>query len=131
MARQNEDNNDGNNSNREEKEGQFSKAGRSGTNRKFTEYSEEELRAQKAFVQGDFGKVSTAKETWEPFVRASRAGLLDEMQKCENSTEMLDCDAADDRHHDERQRGETNAGERGDVTAATDADNGADEDGQN
>lgn len=93
MARQNEDNNDGNNSNREEKEGQFSKAGRSGTNRKFTEYSEEELRAQKAFVQGDFGKVSTAKETWEPFVRASRAGLLDEMQKCENSKEMLDCDA--------------------------------------
>ena len=38
---------------------------------------------------------------------------------------MLDCDAADDRHHDERQRGETNAGERGDVTAATDADDGA------
>ena len=61
MVQQNEDNNDGNNSNREEKEGQFSKAGRSGTNRKFTEYSEEELRAQKAFVQGDSGKVSTAK----------------------------------------------------------------------
>ena len=45
--------------------------------------------------------------------------------------EMLDCDAADDRHHDERQRGETNAGERSDVTAATDADDGADDDGQN
>lgn|GEM_PF-3147622 len=45
--------------------------------------------------------------------------------------EMLDCDAADNRHHDERQRGETNVGERGDVTAATDADDGADDDGQN
>ena len=45
--------------------------------------------------------------------------------------EMLDCDAADDRHHDERQRGETNTGERGDVTAATDADDGAADDGQN
>ena len=44
---------------------------------------------------------------------------------------MLDCDAADDRHHDERQRGETNTGERGDVTAATDADDRADDDGQN
>ena len=73
--------------------GQFSKAGRSGTNRESKEYSEEELKAQKAFVQGDFGKVSTAKETWEPFVRASRAGLLDEIQKCENSNEMLNCDA--------------------------------------
>ena len=73
--------------------GQFSKAGRSGTNRESKEYSEEELKAQKAFVQGDFGKVSTAKQTWEPFVRASRAGLLDEIQKCENSNEMLNCDA--------------------------------------
>ncbi len=45
--------------------------------------------------------------------------------------EMLDGDAADDRHHDERQRGETNAGERSDVTASIDTDDGADDDGQN
>ena len=45
--------------------------------------------------------------------------------------EMLDGNSADDRDHDERQRGETNAGERSDATASSDADDGADDDGQN
>jgi hypothetical protein len=72
--------------------GQFSLNGRNGSNRTYKDAAEEDLKEQRKFVQGEFGKVSTAKETWEPFVRASRAGLLDEVQKCRNTKEMLDCD---------------------------------------
>ena len=67
---------------------QFSALGRRGSNRKYSGMSEKDREIADGYVQGGFGKVETAKETWEPFVRASRAGLLDEMSK----KDWLDCD---------------------------------------
>jgi hypothetical protein len=52
--------------------------GRKGTNREATEDDVETAAVKKAVkLDGAFGKPSASKETWQPFQRAARAGLLE------------------------------------------------------